>query len=580
MNSESKKKTTKKRPLQRVVFLAIFLGASVFMLLLNTLFFIQSVHEFLRRFTREARHEAAYAISMLDMDYIEDLFAKVRETYNNTPEEIRHDQMGREYQALIHPFTTTPEYAEARKVLRNCQEYADLNNIGLFFLDEENDRFVIVLDGDPPDRVALPGEWLSKENGVVYSKDEIMKIASSEWYLKVAHAEKSGWAGEDFVELTARDGKPLGYISIDIKMGRFMTNLISYTRIYVISSLIVVALAAFLISVYLKRRIIGPLDKLADAAKNYIARDKVSDLETATSFFSSLDISTRDELEDLKDIMAEMEADVARTMKRIRQVTTEQERLKRQQERISTELDIAKQIQIDTLPSVFPDRPEFDIYASMRPAKEVGGDFYDFFLIDLDHLGLVIADVSGKGVPAALFMMISKHILKNKALFGGTPAQVLTYVNTQLSENNDNAMFVTIWFGILTISTGKVIAASAGHEYPFITDDNGEYRLYEDPHGIPCGVMEGMVYDDYSFQLKPGSQLFLYTDGVAEANDSNKELFGTERTQTALNIHKELSPKEQIENMSKEINSFAGDCEQFDDITMLCLRYHGPGVKG
>ena len=579
MKSKSKKKTTKKRPLQRVVFLAIFIGASIFMLLLNTLSLIQNVRGIFRNFKREARHEVAYALSMLDMEYIEKLFKDVQETYYNTPEDIRHDQYGDEYQNLIRPFASTPEYAAARKVLNNCQVYADLNNIGLFFLDQENKRFVIVLDGDLPERVTMPGEWISDENGKSYSYDEIMNVTSSEWYLKVAYAKRSGWAGGDFIELKGQDGKPLGFVSVDIKMERFITHLARYTRVYAFSLLIVIAFTAFLISLYLKRRIIGPLDKLADAAKNYIARDKVSDLETATSFFSSLDISTGDELEDLKDIMAEMEADVSRTMKRIRQVNTEQERLKRQQERISTELDIAKQIQIDALPSVFPDRPEFDIYASMRPAKEVGGDFYDFFLIDLDHLGLVIADVSGKGVPAALFMMISKHILKNKALFGGTPAQVLTYVNTQLSENNDNAMFVTIWFGILTISTGEVIAASAGHEYPFITDDSGEYKLYEDPHGIPCGVMDGMVYDDYSFRLKPGSQLFLYTDGVAEANNPNKELFGTERTQAALNIHKELSPKEQIENMSKEIKAFAGDCEQFDDITMLCLRYNGPGME-
>ena len=579
MKSKSQKKTTKKRPLQRVVFLAIFIGASIFMLLLNTLSLIQNVRGIFRNFKREARHEATYALSMLDMEYIEKLFKDVQETYYNTPEDIRHDQYGDEYQNLIRPFASTPEYAAARKVLNNCQVHADLNNIGLFFLDQENKRFVIVLDGDLPERVTMPGEWISDENGKSYSYDEIMNVTSSEWYLKVAYAKRSGWAGGDFIELKGQDGKPLGFVSVDIKMERFITHLARYTRVYAFSLLIVIAFTAFLISLYLKRRIIGPLDKLADAAKNYIARDKVSDLETATSFFSSLDISTGDELEELKDTMAEMEADIARTMRRIRQVTTEQERLKRQQERISTELDIAKQIQIDALPSVFPDRPEFDIYASMRPAKEVGGDFYDFFLIDLDHLGLVIADVSGKGVPAALFMMISKQILKNKALFGGTPAQVLTYVNTQLSENNDNAMFVTIWFGILTISTGEVIAASAGHEYPFITDDSGEYKLYEDPHGIPCGVMDGMVYDDYSFRLKPGSQLFLYTDGVAEANNPNKELFGTERTQAALNIHKELSPKEQIENMSKEIKAFAGDCEQFDDITMLCLRYNGPGTE-
>ena len=575
MKCKRKNKIKKKRPLQRVVFFAILIEASVFMFILTTISLFQNMRGIFSDLKREARRFSSYTLSLMDMDYVEDLFKQVKDIYYNTPEEIRHDQKGAEYQKLIAPLSQTDDFYAAREIMRKCQEHADFNNIALFFLDEEYERFVVVIDGDVPELFARPGEWFSDENGEVFNSEEIEKITNSTWYLQIANASSSGWASADFIELKGKDGQPIGYISVDIKINTLMTGINRYMRIYTIILFLVLIAASFLISLQLRRRIIDPINKLVITANSYIARDKVAQSE-ATSFFSKLDISTHDEIEELKDTMSEIEADAANTRRRIRQVTTEQERLKRQQERITAELDIAKNIQASTLPSVFPSRPEFDMYASMTPAKEVGGDFYDFFLIDLDHLGLVIADVSGKGVPAALFMMISKQILRNKALVGGTPAQVLTSVNTNLSENNVNAMFVTIWFGILTISTGELIASNAGHEYPFITDETGNYRLYKDPHGLACAVIDGMLYDDYTVTLKPGDRLFLYTDGVAEANAPNGELFGPERTEEALNKYKDLSPQEQVESVHKEINAFAGEHEQFDDITMLCLHYKGP----
>ena len=244
-----------------------------------------------------------------------------------------------------------------------------------------------------------------------------------------------------------------------------------------------------------------------------------------------------------------------------------------------TELNMATEIQTSMLPlafPAFPDRSEFDIYASMDPAKEVGGDFYDFFLIDDDHLATVIADVSGKGVPAALFMMSSKILLNDHATIGGSPAEILERVNKLVYANNKAHMFVTVWLGILEISTGKLTSASAGHEYPMI-NVNGKYELLKDKHGLAIGAMPNSKYKDTEISLNKGDSVFVYTDGVAEATNANNELFGTDRTLEALNaIQAGVSQKEILEGVRSAVDAFVKEAPQFDDLTMLGLKYFGP----
>ncbi|MBO4692992.1 MAG: SpoIIE family protein phosphatase [Clostridia bacterium] len=246
--------------------------------------------------------------------------------------------------------------------------------------------------------------------------------------------------------------------------------------------------------------------------------------------------------------------------------------------RIESELNLATRIQADMLPNTFPAFPgrvEFDIYASMDPAKEVGGDFYDFFLIDDDHLYMAVADVSGKGVPAALFMMASKIILANNAIAGKSPAQILTDTNAAICSNNREEMFVTVWIGILELSTGKLTAANAGHEYPVIKNPDGVFKLLKDKHGFVIGGMSGIKYKEYELTLSPGSKIFLYTDGVPEATDAENRLFGADRMIQALNQKPEASPEEILKNIRKSVDDFAGGAEQFDDLTMLCVEYTG-----
>jgi sigma-B regulation protein RsbU (phosphoserine phosphatase) len=235
------------------------------------------------------------------------------------------------------------------------------------------------------------------------------------------------------------------------------------------------------------------------------------------------------------------------------------------------------------LPSLFPpfpDRKDFDVFAKMIPAKEVGGDFFDFFLIDDDHLGLVMADVSGKGVPAALFMMASKILVQNYTMMGYTPGEALGAVNNQICSGNHEDMFVTVWLGILDLKTGKLVASNAGHEYPIIMAPGGEFELIKDKHSLIVGGIEGVDYKEYEIELRPGSKLFLYTDGVPEAADTDNNLFGTERLMSALNSVKEQGPKEILQGVYDAVTAFSGEAPQFDDLTMLCLDYRGQDNAG
>lgn len=280
---------------------------------------------------------------------------------------------------------------------------------------------------------------------------------------------------------------------------------------------------------------------------------------------------TDDEIQVLAESFASLSKKTVDYIAQITEITAEKNR-------IGTELALATRIQADMLPNIFPafpERKEFDIFATMDPAKEVGGDFYDFFLIDDTHLGIVMADVSGKGVPAALFMMISKILVQNYAMTGKSPAEVLKAVNDQICANNREEMFVTVWLGILDTETGKIVAANAGHEYPVLMQPGGNFEIIKDKHGFVIGGMEGMKYKEYELQLTPGSKLFLYTDGVPEATSSENELFGTERMLAALNEDIAASPEELLKNVRRAVDGFVKDAEQFDDLTMLGLEYKG-----
>ena len=283
-------------------------------------------------------------------------------------------------------------------------------------------------------------------------------------------------------------------------------------------------------------------------------------------------VQRNDEIGDLAVSFNDMAGSLKQYIADLTRVTAEKER-------IGAELNVATKIQADMLPRIFPafpDRTEIDIFAAMDPAKEVGGDFYDFFLVDDDHLCMVMADVSGKGVPAALFMVIAKTLIKNQAQLGKSPAEILYNVNNQLCDGNEMEMFVTVWLAILDMSTGKGVAANAGHEHPALCRKNGKYELVEYRHSPAVAVMEEMRFKEHEFILYPGDHLFVYTDGVPEATNAEKELFGSERMLTALNRQPDANPRKVLKHVRQAVDDFVQDAEQFDDLTMLCLEYNGP----
>ncbi len=283
-------------------------------------------------------------------------------------------------------------------------------------------------------------------------------------------------------------------------------------------------------------------------------------------------VSTNDEIGSLAASFNQMTDSLQQYIRDLKEMTVKEERL-------AMELSVAREIQASMLPKdfqIYGTHHEFSLYASMMPAKAVGGDFYDFFMTDATHLVLVMADVSGKGVPAALFMAKAKTALKMRAMTGGTPSEILTDLNTQMCEGNEGDMFVTVWLAMIDLQTGRGVAANAGHEHPVLRRANGQYELVRYRHSIMIGAMEEMQYQQHFFELHTGDSLFVYTDGVTEATTTEENVwFGTDRLLEALNCEPNASPQDAIQNVSAAIEAFSAGTEQFDDITMLCLTYHG-----
>lgn len=335
------------------------------------------------------------------------------------------------------------------------------------------------------------------------------------------------------------------------------------------SCLVLSALLLLLITLFTgkySKRISAPLKRLEADVREISA----GNLEQRTQ------VDTDDEIGSLARSFNHMTDSLQKYIVDLKEATAKEER-------IASELSVATNIQASMLPQDFEaysDRTRFDLYATMTPAKEVGGDFYDFFLIDDTHLALVMADVSGKGVPAALFMAKGKTSIKTRAMMGGTPAEILSDVNEQMCEGNEAELFVTVWLAIVDLETGKGMAANAGHEHPALRRADGSFELIKYRHSPAVATMEGIRFREHDFELHPGDSLFVYTDGVTEATDAHNELFGEERLVTALNKQANDDPVMFLKNVKEDIDAFVADAPQFDDITMLGITYFGSGGIG
>ncbi len=351
---------------------------------------------------------------------------------------------------------------------------------------------------------------------------------------------------------------------IDANTDRVVSTVRSGIMNVIQSCLLLSALILLFVTLFTgrsSRRITEPLKQLESDVRQISG----GNLERRVS------VSSNDEIGSLANSFNNMTDSLQHYIADLKEVTAKEER-------IAGELTAARNIQASMLPRHFGEftaAADFDLFATMDPAKEVGGDFYDFFRVDDDHVALVMADVCGKGVPAALFMAISKALIKDRAQRGQSPAKILSDVNERLLENNEAEQFVTVWIAVIELSTGKGLAANAGHEHPVIRRGNGRYELVEYRHSPAVATMSGIRFREHEFQLNPGDSLFVYTDGLPEATNADNEMFGAERMLAAMNRNPGASPRELLKTVRGEIDRFVGDAPQFDDITMLNFQYAG-----
>lgn len=448
-------------------------------------------------------------------------------------------------------------YHEMEEYLHHIEEYSGVAYIYIA-VPFEDGTFKYVYD---------TATYIGDSDPIAASFEEIWSAYTTgqrpESYL-TRHSKKYGYLTSSCLPIKDSSGQTVALLFVDTNMEDILSVIRSYVTNMVTVSLILLAIFCVVHWYFMKKKLINPLVIIRNHVRNF-AQGK------PTEGNLMVQIDTKDELEELAKSVDFMEKEINEYIDNIKNITSEKER-------ISTELSLATKIQLSLLPHVFPpfpDRKEFDIYATMEPAREVGGDFYDFFLIDDDHLGLVMADVSGKGIPAALFMMISKIILQSCAMLGKSASETLQKTNEAICSNNQTDMFVTVWFGILEISSGVLTCANAGHEYPVIKRANGEFEIYKDKHGFVIGGMEETVYKEYKIELGAGDKLFVYTDGIPEAIDANNQMFGADRMLDSLNHSKEAFAKEILDNVRSGVADFVKDAEQFDDMTMMCLEYFG-----
>ena len=384
------------------------------------------------------------------------------------------------------------------------------------------------------------------------------------------YSEEFGHMLNGFHVIYDSDDNAVGLLCVEIDINRINVGIHRYVRTVLLIAAVLTAVIVLIYILNAQRYLIGPIVRIAESSDSFVKKMQ-RHAEPEELNYEEVHIASGDELRLLADNVKSLADGVASYMTNLKAATSERER-------IDTELSLAAKIQADMLPNVFPafpGRSDFDVYAAMDPAKEVGGDFYDFFLIDDDRLGMVIADVSGKGVPAALFMKIANILGQNGAMTGQSPAEVLKLVNDQICSNNREQMFVTVWLGVLNTSTGELTAANAGHEYPALMPSGGKFELVKDPHGLVIGGIADSTYTEYTLTLTPGSKLFLYTDGVPEATNAEGKLFRTERMLAALNEDTSLAPEDVLKEVRRAVDAFVDGAEQFDDLTMLCLEYKG-----
>ena len=507
------------------------------------------------------------AYTTLDQTFdLEKMAADVLEVYKTIPEEVRKNQDSAEYRAYFSELEKDSKYSMLESVLGQFRDSANVADVYMEVFDSDTKAGIYFAEPDRSEYRVWMGEY--EEVDQKYVKKLMESSLENPFY--AFFPDSGSIVMTSGIMLNTDNDIQIGLMA-DTDIKDIVKKAGQFALVYIIFIAIIGFIIGFIATKMVKRSIVLPINKLAEAAKEYVSDKKEG--SDNKNHFEDLKIDTGDEIEILYYMMTDMEKDLNDYEKNLQSITAERER-------IGAEIEIATAIQQSMLENVAPNfvgKKEYDLYAAMSPAREVGGDFYDFFMVDDDHLAILIADVSDKGVGSAFFMAISKTLVKTYAKMVMNPTDVIAKVDRQISEKNDAGLFVTLWMAVIDLNTGHVNACNAGHDYPAIMKNGEDFVVEKTPHGPPVAFIPGMEFLGMEFDMKPGDRIFLYTDGLNEAKRSDDERFGTDRMLEVLNAHKDVDNETMIHLMREAVDEFAGDEPQFDDMTMLGFTFKGRG---
>ncbi len=543
---KKKQKKRKQIKLHTKVVIGLWGSGLIIMIVLSLVIGLYYFSASTAEYTNMAFNMARSAARFIDGDRVPDYLEVV-----GTDAEGRAVYYTDEYDAMVMDY------------LVSVQSEFELVKYFYVFVPRGN-TCVFVWDAVSADKYSPRGE-VSPLNELNQAAVDLAFTREPQEMILVEDSEKWGRVISAFTPVFNSAGDPVAIVGVDLSLDGVVEELFLYVLLIVAAVLLVTAVLFAVMIRIVRRLVIRPIEKLNNAAK-----DIVGELSGETQF--DLDIRTGDELEELANSFRKMDGDLREYVDRLTAVKSEQER-------VHAEFGIVKEIQKGILPNVFPafpERSDFDIYASLYSGVQIGGDYFDFFLIDDDHLAMAVGDVAGKGVPASLYMVMVETLIKSRAMQGFSPAEVLQSVNEQMLAYHMD-QFSMVWLAVLELSTGSGIAANAGHEHPILRRAGKRFELQKYEHTPPVGAVEGVRFRDHGFRLAPGDSLFIYSDGVREAFNERNEMFGTKGILDSLNRDPEATPSVLLQTVKADVDRFGGQVRQADDIAMLALKYYGPG---
>ena len=531
-------------------------------LLLTALLMVLSYREYSsvvdEHYNTLAMDIARTAASLVDGDQVAALRREVYDIYEENPAPEFETQ--EEWDQYFAQYQTVQDeaYEDLLVILDKVRQSNQADDVYIVYMDPVTQTGLYLADPATGEDACPPGTW-----DIIYEQNyHVLDHPEDELPAYITNSEY-GWLCSAGAPVFDSQGKVAAHVLTDVSMNDIMQDRYDFLRNLCLILIGAALLAAWVLFAVTNRLIVRPVQQLTKAADSYITERSRGD--GGSLAMEQLEIRTGDEIETLAGAMKKMERDINDYILNLAQITAEKER-------IGAELSIATEIQASMLPRIFPPFPErrdLNIYATMNPAREVGGDFYDFFLVDETHLAIAVADVSGKGVPAALFMVIAKTLIKDRACSMAKPGDIFTWVNQQLCESNQAGLFVTAWLGVIDLKTGLVEYVNAGHNPPLVALGGENFTYLKQKSGFILAGLEGFTYETSTFRMDHGDRIFLYTDGVTEAMNRQDELFGEKRLLAWMSQNRGAAPEEALHGLREEIAVFADGAEQYDDITML-----------